>query len=118
MMTRSIRIASTALAAGAIFLASAVVPATSMSLGGGAASGLHAGWSSPLHAGPDSAAHAHLPSDLGFKSSSVVKNGAVSLAKKKKAGKLNGACYRSCVKTSMGDAFRTDQFCAYSCSLD
>ncbi len=116
MMTRSIRIASTALAAGAIFLASAVVPATSMSLGGGAASGLHAGWSSPSHAGPNGAAHAHLPSD--FKSSSVVNNGVVSLAKKKKAGKLNGACYRSCVKTSMGDAFRTDQFCAYSCSLD
>jgi hypothetical protein len=47
--------------------------------------------------------------------SSVVKNGLVAAAKKK-AGKLNGPCYRSCVKTSMGDAFRTDQFCAYSCS--
>lgn len=49
------------------------------------------------------------------RASSVVKNGPVAAAKKK-AGKLNGPCYRSCVKTSMGDAFRTDQFCAYSCS--
>ncbi len=38
--------------------------------------------------------------------------------KHKRSGKLDDACYRSCVKTSMGDAFRTDQFCAYSCSLD
>jgi hypothetical protein len=49
-------------------------------------------------------------------SSAILRTGPVAL--KKKQGKLNGACYRSCVKTSMGDAFRTDQFCAYSCSLD
>ena len=46
-----------------------------------------------------------------------VRTGPIPL-KHKQPGKLNGACYRSCVKTSMGDAFRTDQFCAYSCSLD
>ncbi len=51
-------------------------------------------------------------------SASAVRTGPVPLKAKKKAGKLNGACYRACVKTSMGDAFRTDQFCAYSCSLD
>lgn len=113
-MTNLIRITSTVLAAGAMVLASAVVPATSMSMGGGSHAGLSAGGRPPLHAGSDLASRAH---STVFRSSSVVKNGPVALAKKK-TGKLNGACYRSCVKTSMGDAFRTDQFCAYSCSLD
>ncbi len=57
---------------------------------------------------------AHGPSSP---SASAVRTGPAPL-KVKKPGKLNGACYRACVKTSMGDAFRTDQFCAYSCSLD
>jgi hypothetical protein len=112
MTMRSIRI--TVLAAGAVFLASAVVPAASRSMGFHGVSDMNAGGSSFSHAG---APNAHPVPDPVSRSSSVIKQGPVALAKKK-AGKLNGACYRSCVKTSMGDAFRTDQFCAYSCSLD
>jgi hypothetical protein len=67
--------------------------------------------------GPNaSVPNGHPLNSLSNASALVVRTGPVPL--KKKQGKLNGACYRSCVKTSMGDAFRTDQFCAYSCSLD
>jgi len=105
------RSTTSALFATAILLASATVPGSAMSSGGGAhgGSGVHAVGLSP--SGPS----ARPVRNQVLNSTSAVRN---PIPLKKKTGKLNGACYRSCVKTSMGDAFRTDQFCAYSCSLD
>jgi hypothetical protein len=96
--------------AAAITLVLTVVPSLAMSMG----NGFH-GASSTVSHGAASTAARH-PYSPAINSRLVLRTGPVAL--KKKQGKLNGACYRSCVKTSMGDAFRTDQFCAYSCSLD
>lgn len=97
--------------AAAITLASTVGPSVAMSMG----SGFH-GASALVSHGAGGLAAPHLKYSPAINSRLVLRTGPVAL--KKKQGKLNGACYRSCVKTSMGDAFRTDQFCAYSCSLD
>jgi hypothetical protein len=102
----------------AIMLASATVSSSAMSMGGGfhGASRMNA-VAPPVPARGDGIGLAgHSVTHAGVNYSLAGRNGPVPL--KKKAGKLNGACYRSCTKTSMGDAFRTDQFCAYSCSLD
>jgi len=95
----------------AITLALTAVPCYALSIRGGG----HGASSMPNHsAGSIAATHPNYSPAIN--SRLVLRTGPVPL--KKKQGKLNGACYRSCVKTSMGDAFRTDQFCAYSCSLD
>ncbi len=99
----------------ALLAAAAAAPAFAMSMGGSHVSpSMSAVRMSPPR-GPTS-----VPSVLhGMSNTSAlsVRTGPIAL-KRKRPGKLNGACYRACVKTSMGDAWRTDQFCAYSCSLD
>jgi hypothetical protein len=100
----------------AILMASAVVPGSAMSLGGGVH--ISPGMNAPRIPPPSTVASvSSVPHVVSNGPASIVGTGPVPL-KHKRSGKLNGACYRSCMKTSMGDAFRTDQFCAYSCSLD
>jgi hypothetical protein len=99
---------ASAVFATAILLASAAIPGSAMSSGGAhGPSGMHA---APSPSGPN----ARPARNRALNSTSTARN-PVPLKKK---GKLNGPCYRSCVKTSMGSAFSTDQFCAHSCSLD
>jgi hypothetical protein len=104
--------------AAAILLASAAAPGSAMSIGSGlhVSPGMNAMRTFPP-TGSASVPYGHPLNNMSNASALSVRIGPVPL-KAKRPGKLNGACYRSCVKTSMGDAFRTDQFCAYSCSLD
>jgi hypothetical protein len=115
-METAMRTLTTSVLATGIILAAAPAFATSMG-GFHGGPGMSPGGSSLSRGGSIPSGHpGYTPAS---NSTLAVRTGPVPLkTKPHPPGKLNQACYRACVKTSMGDAFRTDQFCAYSCSLD